>query len=562
MKRFLLYLSALMPFCAFAQISTGYYRVQNVSTKRYMSIVDTHADFKIGASYKNYVYSDLEAIHMLTDFEDSVSYNPATICYVEYMGKNAGADEYNLSGQGLNLHGETGRYLNAIERPNGEYRFYATGSAAGISVTRYLIDNTYHGTVYYPSVGDETDSNPNRNWNVLPVSQGDGQYFGIKPDVNAGGAYWATMYAGFAYNPSEESTKIYRVSEVDEVKGYAIIKELTADVPANMPVLIHCAAEKPSGNKMTLLTNVTVNYGSNALVGNWYCNDVKDASTAQLKHRNVTAYNPSNMRVLGVTSDGKPAFVKGTDANLVRSKVDGKLYLPANRCYLSVSSSAPDELLIITEEDYAKGSQQASFDNSEKYSDVSDNTIDNAYFNLPSGDGYDASENGIVMNSTMTAEQMDAILKSDDPAAAIKSNYKGIILEVPASYGIISVNLKTKGSHVLMVQIGEDGTPKQVVNADGGVVNINYNVAKTTKVYIYGAEVVSSAVSARRTAADNSVVLYGYEVSLCTTGIENIQVSEKINTKDVWYTLDGRRLQSKPTTKGLYIVNGKKVVIK
>ena len=31
---------------------------------------------------------------------------------------------------------------------------------------------------------------------------------------------------------------------------------------------------------------------------------------------------------------------------------------------------------------------------------------------------------------------------------------------------------------------------------------------------------------------------------------------------DVWYTLDGRKLNSKPTTKGLYIVNGKKVMIK
>jgi hypothetical protein len=29
-----------------------------------------------------------------------------------------------------------------------------------------------------------------------------------------------------------------------------------------------------------------------------------------------------------------------------------------------------------------------------------------------------------------------------------------------------------------------------------------------------------------------------------------------------WYTLDGRKLESKPTKKGLYIVNGNKVVIK
>ena len=31
---------------------------------------------------------------------------------------------------------------------------------------------------------------------------------------------------------------------------------------------------------------------------------------------------------------------------------------------------------------------------------------------------------------------------------------------------------------------------------------------------------------------------------------------------DAWYTLDGRKLNGKPTTKGLYIHNGKKVIIK
>ena len=31
---------------------------------------------------------------------------------------------------------------------------------------------------------------------------------------------------------------------------------------------------------------------------------------------------------------------------------------------------------------------------------------------------------------------------------------------------------------------------------------------------------------------------------------------------DQWYTLDGRKLQSKPTLKGLYILNGKKTVVR
>ena len=30
----------------------------------------------------------------------------------------------------------------------------------------------------------------------------------------------------------------------------------------------------------------------------------------------------------------------------------------------------------------------------------------------------------------------------------------------------------------------------------------------------------------------------------------------------VWYTLDGRQLNGKPTEKGVYIVDGKKVLIK
>ena len=33
-------------------------------------------------------------------------------------------------------------------------------------------------------------------------------------------------------------------------------------------------------------------------------------------------------------------------------------------------------------------------------------------------------------------------------------------------------------------------------------------------------------------------------------------------TPDVWYTIDGIRLSEKPTKPGIYIVNGKKVIIK
>jgi len=46
-----------------------------------------------------------------------------------------------------------------------------------------------------------------------------------------------------------------------------------------------------------------------------------------------------------------------------------------------------------------------------------------------------------------------------------------------------------------------------------------------------------------------------------TTGI-SMMLNEKIDLDGNWYSLDGRKLQGKPTSKGVYVVNGKKVVVK
>ena len=47
-----------------------------------------------------------------------------------------------------------------------------------------------------------------------------------------------------------------------------------------------------------------------------------------------------------------------------------------------------------------------------------------------------------------------------------------------------------------------------------------------------------------------------------TTGINSIDNAEQAIANDAWYTIDGKRLNSVPTVKGIYVVNGKKVVIK
>ena len=48
-----------------------------------------------------------------------------------------------------------------------------------------------------------------------------------------------------------------------------------------------------------------------------------------------------------------------------------------------------------------------------------------------------------------------------------------------------------------------------------------------------------------------------------TTGIDNVNPNPNLNDNEAtWYDLGGRRLQGKPAQKGIYIKNGKKVVVK
>lgn len=46
------------------------------------------------------------------------------------------------------------------------------------------------------------------------------------------------------------------------------------------------------------------------------------------------------------------------------------------------------------------------------------------------------------------------------------------------------------------------------------------------------------------------------------TGIVSVNADDKMVAPEGWYDLQGRRLSGRPTTRGLYIYHGRKVVIK
>lgn len=332
MKRLVFSLLALVTLSVFAQDGqlngSGYYRVQNVTSGRYISIVDTYAYISnTGSDW------DLKAFQMLTGFEEYVAYNPATICYFEHRG----GVTYNLSGQGLDLYQKTQHYLNVGKSSKG---YELSGAAYG--VTKTLSDYTSGGQTYPSFKGNKIQ------WYILPVNQTDTQYFGVKADIKSTKdntvKYWTTMKAGFPYQTLDaNATKMYCVKEIRN--GYAIIEEINTGVKAGSCILFECKTNVPSDNKLTVLDNPKSgsSVGTNLLEGVYFCN------TTSGNHFDAKAYIAKTMRVLGLTEDGRPAFVKSNIS-----------YIPANTCYLQVSESAPDVLPIVTEEEYITGIEEIS----------------------------------------------------------------------------------------------------------------------------------------------------------------------------------------------------------
>ena len=225
-------------------------------------------------------------------------------------------------------------------------------------------------------------------------------------------------------------------------------------------------------------------------------------------------------------------------------------------------SSEAVEIVPITETEDKSFNQQMN-----ETADLSNTVIDNTYYNMDAtnGDGYDATEQALVLNSTTSSAQMSAVQGAEVGDAAVKDNFSGVIFEIPAGQGTITVDAKTIGTHVLNVQVG-NGAPTKVTKSERGTVDVTYDVAAATYVYLYASTADGSAAPIHRaaTVSANSVLLYGYKVTIGSgTGINAVTIDKPVDV----YTLQGQKVRSGVTslsglTKGVYIINGRKVVVK
>ena len=615
-----------------------YYRVQNTSTKRYVSVRDN-----VGSVSVSKKTADVKAVEMVSGFDNVVS-DPATIIGLT----DKGANYYDFSAQGTRVS-DIIKKTNVIIKPvtDDSYLVYVTykGSAGGMTgyANAYLTDPGSDIAVGYAD-SESSARKGNGIWSVIPVANDGSNYFGVNMDLNANGKYYTTLYTDFPYQLSE-GMKAYVVSEIDG--GKVNLEDISPYVPAETPVILESGSSSASDNKLQpLATTVNSSFTANNLKGVYFNHDAGD------KHTVRTAFAKTTMRLLNV-KDGEIVFVDEGDA-----------YIPANTAYLNVASGSSSTLTIGkissasssipgTQENpedkmnhgtatdpisvadaianakaigteasakdfYVKGKiSSIKFEYSAKYGTATYNISD---------DGSTGTEftvyGSYYFDNKSWQEGQTQIAVGDEVVVCGKIiNYNGNTPEFADKKNyLVSLNGKTS-SEVVPVENPEDkmdhGTAVSPINVADAIadaiaigtkastndfyvkgkissIKYEYSVEHGTATYnisedgTAGTEftVYSSYYFDNKSwqEGDNQIAV-GDEVIVCgkiinyngntpefaskqnylvslngntATGIQDVRLSE---TKGAVYNLTGQRV-GKPTQKGIYLINGKKVLVK
>ena len=304
-------LSAIMSIGTYAQFSDGYYRLQCKETGRYLAV---HNNYVNTESAKRTGQVDLQSLQTISGFDNIVN-DPGSVIYLKSTASGWVIETQGFTTEGRNL------YLQ-FQQVNDAFRVYTTIIYDGAEYTRYLRDYEEEEGKSY--ITTDASKSTNWTWYITPVTDADNQYMGLKGDVKVGSNYYTTLYAAFPVQLGS-GMKAYAVNTLTE--STCTLEDIGDIVPANIPVVIACAGEGASSNKVTPLTSGVAIVGYNYLSGVIFCFPAGRGPSNPAW--NAKDYDPETMRLLG-EADGKLAFITA----------DNVKYLPANRAYLNVSAGS------------------------------------------------------------------------------------------------------------------------------------------------------------------------------------------------------------------------------
>ena len=229
--------------------------------------------------------------------------------------------------------------------------------------------------------------------------------------------------------------------------------------------------------------------------------------------------------------------------------------------------------------------------------DLTSANVNDIYYTLPEsteGQGYDPETNTINVIDPMTDDAVDQIAAATTNknttvgSSDYAENFIGVTFIVQGGEGVIRIDQETEEGYEFHLKIGD----KPSIALKSGKEEITYSLPDATYCWLYLVrnaalarggtrvnkrdhlpgnirliKVQSKTVASTKSAKAASGGAISPKANNTITGIVDINKDtpeSKYNVEtvnDKWYTIDGRRID-KPTKKGLYIRNRKKVVVK
>lgn len=189
--------------------------------------------------------------------------------------------------------------------------------------------------------------------------------------------------------------------------------------------------------------------------------------------------------------------------------------------------------------------------------DLADTVIGNVYVTLGEEDGYDETDGAIVLNSIMEEDYVEAVGGMAPGESDIANRFNGLVVQVPAGQGTLTVNCVTSGGKFIAVKFGT-GEPHYYSMNSKGDITVEYDVAENTYVYIYACEGDASEYKVHRApssapVSDSCVKIYAIGIYPDPSGIEGIAADGNAQSPiQEYYRIDGSRVDN-PTSPGIYI---------
>jgi len=301
----------------------GYYRIKNTKTERYISVCNDQV--KVDAAATDVDMGSLKTFKSL----DRILSDPGSIIYIKPVSGQS--NSYDFFSQGIDTYkASNGVHLTILSYDGGN-TYVASGTYKGV------VKNLYDTGNISEAEGEVTTmkNSSTIKWNILPVSSASDNYFGVKAETLADGEYYTTLFVSFPFT-LPDGMKAYVVTDVDDVEGIVVWKEITGQIPASTPVILKCNSSKSTDNRLNLLDSSQASVGTNLLKGVYFA--INDTRGGYVNYEPYT----STMRMIGRTSDGSLGFVKRSGLSMV----------PNNQAYLNLAASAPDQLKVMTAEEY------------------------------------------------------------------------------------------------------------------------------------------------------------------------------------------------------------------